>query len=123
MLQSMHQAPVLPKAIDHQPLIITAGLAILLTLFFDLGQIASLGALLYISMDIAVHLGIIRHLRRDINAKAWIPAVAIALDILILGAFVVVKAERDLLTLVVAAVLAFIIFLAQWWAVRHRQDD
>ncbi len=120
MLQDMRQAPALPGSIKHQPLLITAGLAILATALFDLSQIASLGALLYISMDIAVHLGVIRHLHRDIEARLWVPAVAIVLDVAVLAAFVFVKAGQDLLTLGVAAALAAAIFGTQWWAVKRR---
>lgn len=123
MLQEMKQAPALPGKVKHQPLLITAGLAILVTVFFDLSQIASLGALLYISMDIAVHSGVIRHLHRDIEAARWVPAVAIILDLAVLGAFVLVKAEQDLLTLGVGAALALAIFLAQWWAVKRRDNS
>ncbi|WP_432395522.1 APC family permease [Pseudarthrobacter sp. L19] len=123
MLQGMRQAPTLPDSIKHQPLLITAGLAILATAFFDLSQIASLGALLYISMDIAVHLGVIRHLHRDIDAGRWIPVVAIVLDVVVLGAFVIVKAGQDLLTLGVAAAMAAAIFGAQWWAVKRRDGS
>ena len=46
MLQNMKQAPILSSRVPQQSLLITAGLAILVTLFFDLSQIASLGALL-----------------------------------------------------------------------------
>ena len=123
MLQDMRQAPTLPDSIKHQPLLITAGLAILATAFFDLSQIASLGALLYISMDIAVHLGVIRHLHRDIDARRSVPVVAIVLDVVVLGAFVIVKAGQDLLTLGVAAALAAAIFGAQWWAVKRRDGS
>lgn len=123
MLQEMKQAPALPGKVKHQPLLITAGLAILATVFFDLSQIASLGALLYISMDIAVHLGVIRHLHRDIGAARWVPAVAIILDFAVVAAFVLVKAGQDLLTLGVAAAVALAIFLAQWWAVKRRDSS
>lgn len=123
MLQDMKQAPALPGKVKHQPLLITAGLAILVTVFFDLSQIASLGALLYISMDIAVHLGVIRHLHHDIEARRWVPVVAIILDVVVLAAFVTVKAGQDLLTLGVAAALAAAIFGTQWWAVKRRDGS
>ncbi|MET3948349.1 amino acid transporter [Arthrobacter sp. UYCu512] len=123
MLQDMKQAPGLPDKIKHQPLLITAGLAILVTVFFDLTQIASLGALLYLSMDIAVHLGIIRRLHQDIGAKRWVPVAAIVLDVAVMTAFIIVKAGQDLLMLAVAAAVSLAIFGAQWWAVRRRDQD
>ncbi len=121
MLQDMKQAPGLPGKVSHQPLVITAGLAIVVTVFFDLSQIAALGALLYISMDIAVHWGVIRHLRAETGAMPWVPAVAIALDVAVLAPFILIKAQQDTLTLGVAAVAALVIFLAQRWAVRRRE--
>ncbi|MEO5781574.1 MULTISPECIES: APC family permease [Arthrobacter] len=120
MLQDMKQAPGLPGDIKHEPLLITAGLAIIVTVFFDLSQIASLGALLYIAMDIAIHVGVIRHLSGDIGAKRWIPAVAILLDVAVVVPFVLIKAGQDPLTVGIAAAVALVIFVAQWWAVSRR---
>ena len=120
MLRSMKQAPALPARVPHQSLIITAGLAILVTVFFDLAQIASMGALLYITMDIAIHWGVIRHLHGDISGKRWVPAVAVLLDAIVLGAFVVMKLQSDLLTVTVTAVIAAAIFLNQWWYATHK---
>ncbi|QHK19788.1 hypothetical protein GU243_08650 [Pseudarthrobacter psychrotolerans] len=69
------------------------------------------------------HLGVIRHLHQDIGARRWVPAVAIILDVLVLTAFIVVKAGQDVLTLTVAAALSLTIFLGQWWAVRRRDQN
>jgi amino acid transporter len=120
MLQQMHQAPSLPKRITHQPLLITAGLAIILTAFLDLSQIASLGALLYLTMDIAVQGGVIFVLHQKISARRWVPALAILLDLAILIPFTVLKVQSDLLTVVVAAAIALAIVVAQVIAVRRR---
>ncbi|CAN5433841.1 hypothetical protein BH11ACT8_BH11ACT8_05180 [soil metagenome] len=81
MLRDMGQAPGLPARINHQSVVVTAGLAIVLAAFLDLGQIALMGAILYLAMDIAIHWGVIRHLRTDIDANVVIPTVAIALDV------------------------------------------
>ena len=87
MLQEMKQAPSLPKKVPHQPLIITAGLAIAATAVLDLTQIASVGVFLYLTMDLAVQWGVIHHLRQKIHANWWLPALTIALDIAILVPF------------------------------------
>lgn len=113
MLQDMRQAPSLPDNVSHQPMIITAGLAILATAFLDLTQIASMGAFLYLAMDIAVQWGVIRHLRGKVDAKPWIPALSIALDLAILIPFTVLKVQNDILTVIVAASVAAAIILAQ----------
>ena len=113
MLRDMGQAPGLPARIHHASLVVTVGLAIVLTAFLDLSQIASMGAILYLAMDIAIHWGVIRHLRSEIKASIAIPAIAIALDAVVLGAFITVKARDDLVTLVVALAVAALIAASQ----------
>jgi accessory gene regulator protein AgrB len=120
MLRDMGQAPGLPGKEGHQSLYITTGLAIVMAAFFDLSQIASLGAILYLAMDIAIHLGILRHLKDDVGAKPWIPGIAILLDAAVLVPFVLLKAQSDPFTVVVTAVVALIIVVAQWVVVRRR---
>lgn len=121
MLQDMGQAPSLPKRITHQPMVITAGLAILATAFLDLTQIASMGAFLYLAMDIAVQWGTIRHLRDKTGATPWIPGLTVVLDLAILVPFTVLKVKDDPLTVVVAAAVAATIVIAQTIATRsHR---
>jgi len=121
MLHNMGQAPGLPGHKAHQSLFITAGLAIIMAAFFDLSQIASLGAILYLVMDIAIHWGIIRHLREDVDAKIWVPVVAIILDIAVLVPFLLLKAQSDAFTLVITATVAIIIIATQWAVVRHHE--
>ena len=124
MLQDMKQAPALPARVPHQPLLITAGAAIVLTAVFDLGRIAALGVFLYLTMDIAVQWGVLRRLRDKIIAHRWLPIATIVLDVAILAAFTISKVQSDLLTVGVAAGLAAVIFAAQAWVVtrRHRTE-
>lgn len=123
MLREMGQAPSLPNNPRHQSLVITAGLAIVLAAFLDLGQIASMGAILYLAMDIAIHWGVIRHLRVDIKANPVIPAIAIVLDLAVLGAFITVKLRDDLLTLGVAGGVAALITVSQIVVARVHHDE
>jgi amino acid transporter len=120
MLRQMGQVPALPNSVNRQSLLITAALAIATATAFDLSQIASLGAILYLSMDIAIHWGIIRHLKGEVEVKVWVPSVAIALDLMVLVPFVVMKFRSDFVTLGITAAVAVVIFATQWWAVRHR---
>tara|TARA_R110002124_G_scaffold126756_2_gene286418 strand:+ start:3953 stop:5242 length:1290 start_codon:yes stop_codon:yes gene_type:complete len=120
MLQKIRQAPSLPKSVPQQPMVITAGLAILVTVFLDLSQIASMGVFLYLTMDMAVQWGVIRHLRSKIKARIWLPALTIVLDLAILVPFAILKVQSDLFTVMVAAVVAAAIITAQVIAVRAR---
>ncbi|GAB3754226.1 APC family permease [Zhihengliuella somnathii] len=119
MLREMGQVPGLPGRVDHQSLIITASLAILAAAFFDLSRIAALGAMLYVAMDIAVHVGVLR-MRQDLAARAWVPCVAIALDGAVLIPFLLFQLTRDPLTVAITGAVAAVIFGAQWVTAKRR---
>jgi amino acid transporter len=122
MLQSMHQAPSLPARVPHQGLLITAGLAIIVTAFLDLSQIASMGAILYLSMDVAVQWGLIRRLQSTVPSRRWVSVLAILLDVVVLVPFVVLTAQSNLLTVVVAFAVAAAIAVTQVVVVRVRRS-
>ena len=107
MLSEMHLVPHrhfgMPGDIQKHTLVYTVVIAITLTIFFDLGRIASLGAIFYIVMDIAIHWGVLRHLKKKVNANAAVLVTAIVLDLAILGAFIWLKATSDILVIWVRA--------------------
>jgi hypothetical protein len=110
--------------IREHTLVYTVVLASLLAAFFDLSRIASLGAFLYLIMDILIHLGVFRTLRRDIGARGWVLITAIVLDVGVLGAFGAMKLQSDPLIVIVAAVAITAVFgfqriyLGQWTSMR-----
>ena len=69
-------------------------------------------------MDCAIHWGVIRYLKDDINAKGWIPVVAIVLDLLALVGFCWVKLNSDPFVLVVALITMVLIALGEVWFLR-----
>ena len=103
----------MPGGVQTHILVYVAWVAVVLTVFFDLARIASLGAMLYLVMDISVHWGVIRHLREQIGANGVVVFLAIGLDLVILGGLVAVKLQTDVLIVVVAAVLITAIYLAE----------
>ena len=126
MLTDMKLAPYrgfgLPGDTQAHTLVYTIVIAMVLTVFFDLSRIASLGAIFYIIMDIAVHWGVLRHTREDVEAKAWVLVTAIVLDIVVLGAFLAVKAQSDPVVLGIAAVGLILIFGGEWWFLRSQKE-
>lgn len=113
----------MPGSVQKHTLVYTVVFAITLTVLFDLSRIASLGAIFYIVMDIAIHWGVLRRLRTEVEAKAWVLITAIALDVIILGAFVWMKATSDALVLWVAAGGMVVIFAGEKWFLRHQDFD
>lgn len=109
----------MPGTIQKHTLVYTIVAAVFLTIFFDLGRIAALGAIFYIVMDIAVHWGVLRHLHKEIGASRPVLITAIVLDAIVLAALIVVKAQTDRLVLYVAAAGLVAIALGEYFYLRH----
>jgi len=103
----------MPGSIQKHTLVYTVVLGLILTAFFDLSRIAALGIVFYLIMDIAIHWGVIRYLSKDIKARAWVPAIAIVLDLLALGGFVWVKLNSDPFVIGVAVVTMVVIAVGE----------
>jgi hypothetical protein len=88
-------------------------LGLVLTAFFDLSRIAALGIVFYLIMDVAIHWGVLRYLRKDIKANVWVPVAAIGLDLLVLGGFVWVKLNTDPFVIGVAVITIIVIAAAE----------
>jgi amino acid transporter len=110
-------------------LVYTVVLASFLAVFFDLSRIASLGAFFYLIMDILIHWGVFRRLRRDIGARGWVLITAIVLDLGVLGAFGTMKMQSDPLIVIVAAIaIAAVIgfqriYLGRWTEMRRNSHS
>ena len=112
-------------SIREHTLVYTVVIASVLTVFFDLSRIASLGAFFYLVMDILIHWGVLRRVRHEIGAKGWVLITAIVLDAMVLGLFGAMKLQSDPLIVVmaviaIAAVFAYErVFLLSWTAERE----
>ncbi len=113
----------MPGRIQSHTLVYTIVLAMVLTIFFDLSRIASLGAIFYIVMDIAVHWGVLRRLRSEIEANPAIVATAIVLDVVVLCAFMALKAQSDPLVVYVSLAGMAAIFGGEWIFLRRVGGD
>jgi amino acid transporter len=105
----------MPGRLQKHMLVYTVVIAILLTAFFDLSRIASLGAIFYLTMDVLLQWGVLKNLREKVNANIAIVITAILLDLVVLGAFVWIKASSDILVIVVSIVLMFLVFVGERW--------
>jgi amino acid transporter len=126
MLSNMKQVPSLKKMgnLKNPALIFTVSLAILLTVLFDLTRIASIGAIFYLIMDIAIHWGLYRHLKKEVKFNSIIPLIAIVMDIAVLTAFLYIKYLNDPLVLIVAAIGIILIIVAErLFMISHTDDE
>lgn len=112
----------MPGSIQKHMLVYVAVIAIVLTVFFDLSRIASLGAILYLVMDIIIHWGVLKKLRKEIQARSGIVITALILDAVVLVAFLWIKATSDILVVIVSIVAIVIIFTAEYWFLKNTEQ-
>ncbi len=85
----------MPGDIQKHTLVYTVVVAATLAALFDLSRIASMGAIFYLVMDIAIHWGVLRHLKEEVDANAGVLIAAIVLDAVALVAFIAIKGRVD----------------------------
>lgn len=113
----------MPGRIQKHMLVYTIVIAIVLTIFFDLSRIASLGAVFYIVMDMVVHWGVFKHLRKDVNANPVIVLTALVIDAVVLAAFLWIKASSDILIVWLSLLLMAIIFAGVKWFLKWKENE
>jgi amino acid transporter len=116
----------MPGTVQQHMLVYVAVIAIVLTIFFDLSSIASLGAIFYLVMDILFQWGILRNLRKKVKANSAIIITAIFFDVIVLSSFIWVKAKSDITVIIVALVAMTLIILGERWFLttnKHNQDS
>ena len=128
MLTRMRQVPHshfgMPGTVRTHTTVYTVVFAMVLTAAFDLRQIAALGAIYYLIMDVAIHWGLLRHLRSRIDFRPAIVVMAMILDVVVLSAFVWVNAVEAPLGLWVAAGGIVVIVVAERLFMRsHTRPD
>jgi len=114
----------MPGDIQKHTLVYTVVVAAFLAAFFDLSRIASLGAIFYLVMDVAIHWGVLRHLRDDVQAKPWVLVSAIGLDSMALVALLLIKGAADPMIVVIAvAAIASIFVFERFYLARRRSGE
>ena len=103
-------------------LVYTVVIASTLAVFFDLGRIASLGAFFYLVMDMIVHWGVLRFMRKQIGANPVVVIMALGFDAVVLAAFATMKLRSDpAIVLYAASAIALVfvfqrLYLSRWTA-------
>jgi hypothetical protein len=74
-------------------------------------------------MDICIHWGVFKHLRKEVGANAWVLITAMILDVVVLGAFLWVKAESDMLVVWISLIGLALVFAAEKWFLKMHEYD
>jgi len=110
-------------SIQKHMLIYVIVIAITLTISFDLTRIASIGAIFYLMMDMIVHWGVFKHLRKDVNANGTILISALILDLIVLIAFLWVKASSDIFVVIVSVIGIILAFAGEKWFLHWKENE
>ena len=103
-------------------LVYTVVIAGTLAVLFDLSRIASLGAFFYLVMDMLVHWGVLRGLREEIGARAWVLWSALVADSVVLTAFAFAKLKTDPAVVAYAVAGIAAVFIAEWFYLSRRSQ-
>jgi amino acid transporter len=110
-------------SVQKHMLIYVVVIAITLTIFFDLSRIASIGAIFYLIMDMIVHWGVFKHLRKEVNANGIILISALLLDLIVLIAFLWIKASSDIFVVIVSAIGVVLVFAGEKWFLHWKENE
>jgi len=116
-------------SVRKHTLVYAVVIASLLAVFFDIGRIASLGAFLYIVMDMIIQWGVYRHMRKEIHASTVIILTALAFDFIVLAALTIYKIETDPLIVIYSVIAILSVFayeryyLSKWYGERSTQTS
>ena len=113
MMSDMNEVPEVTAGrrlpFGNPSLVVTTGVAILLTVAFDLSRIAALGAFAYLALDVVIHYGHLRHLRKHTGAKPAPLVAAIIVDTVVFVGFFVYRIRTD--WIVIAAFVTFAVLV------------
>ncbi|MAK59965.1 MAG: hypothetical protein CMK09_03205 [Ponticaulis sp.] len=113
----------MPGRIQTHMLVYTITLAAVMTILFDLSRIAALGAMLYLVMDLAVHWGVLRHLRTSVQASLPVVLTALVIDLAVLAGLVATKLQHDPIIVMVAVAIMVGVFVLERVFLRRRDFD
>ncbi len=110
-------------SIQKHMLVYIVVIAITLTIFFDLSRMASIGAIFYLVMDMIVHWGVFKYLRKDVKANGVILISALILDLVLLMAFLWIKANSDMVVVIVSAIGIIMVFAGEKWFLHWKRNE
>lgn len=74
-------------------------------------------------MDMLVHWGVYRHLRKEIGATGTVLLAALAADAIVLSAFTSIKLQSDPKVVLYAAIGILAVFAGEWIYLSNRKQE
>lgn len=108
--------------VQKHMLVYIVALGIVLTVFFDLARIASLGGIYYILMDIIFQWGILKNRDEKVKAKSPVITVSLILNLLVFVSFIWIKVLTDPFIIVIALLSIPAIFIGEYFYTKDRKS-
>ena len=112
----------MPGSVRHHILVYLGVVAALLAVVLDLSQIAAVGIVFYLVMDIAIQWGVLTRIRHDIHARAWVVIAALAADAVVLVAFMAMRGREAPWVIAGALAGAVAVFAFEAWYLRRHPE-
>src|SRR5699024_10523497 len=100
----------MPGNIQRHTLVYTIIVAMVLTALCDFSRIASMGAILYLIMDMIIHWGLLTKSKQEVNANRFVVSIAFILDGIVLIAFLWLKVKTDILIVIVSIIVMLVTY-------------
>ncbi|WNM23927.1 APC family permease [Demequina capsici] len=105
----------MPGSVRQHLLVYLGVVAAVLAVTLDLSQIAAVGILFYLVMDVVIQWGVLTRLRKDVGAKAWVLVAAIIADVGVLSAFLIARGAEQPWLVVAGVVAVVVVFASEAW--------
>ncbi len=113
----------MPGQVRHHMLVYLGVVAAVLAVSLDLSQIAAVGIIFYLVMDVVIHWGVLTRLREDVGARRWVVISAIAADAVVLGAFMAARGAGQPWVIVGAVVAVAVVYALEAWYLKRHPDE
>ncbi|UPU87544.1 APC family permease [Demequina sp. TMPB413] len=113
----------MPGKVRHHLLVYLGVVAAVLAVSLDLSQIAAVGIVFYLVMDVVIHWGVLTRLREDVGARRWVVISAIAADAVVLVAFMAARGAGQPWVIVGAVVAVAVVYALEAWYLRTHPDE
>jgi heme/copper-type cytochrome/quinol oxidase subunit 4 len=74
-------------------------------------------------MDMTVHWGVFKYLRKEVKANGVILISALLLDLIVLIAFLWIKATTDIFVVIVSAIGIVLVFAGEKWFLHWKESE
>jgi hypothetical protein len=74
-------------------------------------------------MDMIIHWGVFKHLRKEVKANGVILISALVLDLIVLIAFLWIKTTTDIFVVIISVIGIILVFAGEKWFLHWKESE